>query len=106
MPYPASHRKEMRKKIVQSARTAREVEARDGSPREASHCTSCGKSSGPPGVGSAHTSSSRKSRVISWMHHGREVCAVSGSLIRESHLYGSVYMESSTASGAVNSHTW
>src|SRR5438270_715832 len=35
----------------------------------------------PPGVGSAHTSSSRKSGVSSWMRHGREVCAASGSLI-------------------------
>ena len=37
--------------------------------------TSRGKSPGPPGVGSAHTSSSRKSWVSSWMRQGREVCA-------------------------------
>src|SRR6266540_4374762 len=53
----------------------------DGS-AETNCCTSRGKSSGPPGVGSAHTSSSRKSRVSSWIRQGREVCAVLGSLIR------------------------
>src|SRR5262249_47258599 len=46
--------------------------------------TSRGKSSGPPGAGSPHTSSSRKSRVSSWMRQGREVCAASGSLIGNS----------------------
>ena len=51
-----------------------------GRPRRSAR-TSRGKSSGPPGVGSAHTSSSRKSRVSSWIRQGREVCAVFGSLI-------------------------
>jgi hypothetical protein len=49
---------------------------------EAIICTSRGKSSGPPGVGSSHTSSSRKSRVSSWIRQGREVCALFGSLMR------------------------
>ena len=48
-----------------------------GRPRRASR-TSRGKSSGPPGVGSAHTSSRRKSRVSSWIRQGREVCALFG----------------------------
>ena len=39
------------------------------------------KSSRSPGVGNAHTSSSRKSRVSSWIRQGREVCAELGSLI-------------------------
>ena len=43
-------------------------------------CTSRPKSSASPGVGTAQTSSSRKSRVSSWMRHGRDVCAVLGSL--------------------------
>src|SRR5512132_3396808 len=67
-------------RIAQSVRAARE-EPCDGSPA-AIPCTTRGKSPGPPGVGSAHTSSSRKSRVSSWIRHGREVCAVFGSLIR------------------------
>ena len=46
--------------------------------------TSRGRSSGPPGVGSAHTSSRRKSGVSSWMRHGREVCAAFGSLVEVS----------------------
>ncbi len=50
-------------------RAARE-EPCDGSP-EAISSTSRGKSSGPPGVGSAHTSSSRKSRVSSWIRQGQ-----------------------------------
>src|SRR5215208_2170834 len=66
-------------RIAQSVRAAREGPC-DGTP-EAISCTSRGKSSGPPGVGSAHTSSSRKSRVSSWIRQGREVCAVFGSLI-------------------------
>ena len=49
---------------------------------EAISCTSRGKSSGPPGVGNAHASSSRKSPAISWIRQGREVCALFGSLIR------------------------
>src|SRR5258707_7956827 len=65
---------------AQSVRTTQE-EPRDGS-AEAISCTSRGKSSGPPGVGSAHTSSSRKSAVRSWILQGRAVCAVFGSLIR------------------------
>ena len=44
-------------------------------------CTRRGKSSGPPGVGSAHTSSSRKSRASSWIRQGREMCALFGSLM-------------------------
>src|SRR4051794_25621250 len=44
--------------------------------------TSIGKSSRSPGVGSSHTSSSRKSGVSSWMRQGREVCAEFGSFIR------------------------
>jgi hypothetical protein len=43
--------------------------------------TSRAKSSLPPGVGTAHTSSSRKSQVSSWIRHGREACAALGSLI-------------------------
>src|SRR5450755_3998943 len=57
-------------------------ELRDGS-NEAIICTSRGKSSGPPGVGSAHTSTSRKSWVSSWIRQGREVCALFGSRILE-----------------------
>src|SRR5215204_3372300 len=68
-------------RIAQSVRAAPEGPC-DGTP-EAISCTSRGKSSGPPGVGSAHTSSSRKSRVSSWMRQGRDVCAVFGSLMRE-----------------------
>ena len=50
-------------RIAQSMRTER-GEPRDGSP-EAIKCTSRRKSSAPPGVGSAHTSSIRKSWVSS-----------------------------------------
>src|SRR2546426_7773238 len=39
---------------------------------EAIRCTSRGKSSGPPGVGSPHTSSSRKSWVSSWIRQRSE----------------------------------
>src|SRR5215218_10136447 len=67
-------------RIAQSVRAARD-EPCDGSP-EAISCTRRGKSSGPPCVGSAHTSSSRKSRVSSWIRQAREVCALFGSLIR------------------------
>ena len=67
-------------RTAKSVREARE-ELRDGSP-EAIDCTSRGKWPGPPGVGSAHTSSSRKSRVSSWIRQGRDVWAVLGSLIR------------------------
>jgi hypothetical protein len=51
-----------------------------GSPA-ARPCTSSGKSSGPPGVGRAHTSSSRKSGASAWIRQGREVCSLSGSLM-------------------------
>jgi hypothetical protein len=44
-------------------------------PPEVIYRTSRGKSSGPPGVGSAHTSSSRKPGVSSCMRQGREACA-------------------------------
>src|SRR6266851_8557879 len=57
-------------------------------------CTSRGKSSGPPGVGNAHTSSSRKARVSLGIRQGREVCAVFGSLIVALHQYSYVWMES------------
>src|SRR5207302_8617951 len=50
-------------------------------PPEVMRRTSRGKSSGPPGVSSAHTSSTRKSRVSSWIRQGRAVWAVFGSLI-------------------------
>src|SRR5215203_2163069 len=70
-------------RIAQSVRAAREnCDGSKGS-KETISCTSRGKSSGPPGVGSAHTSSSRKSRVSSWIRQGREVCAVFGSLMCE-----------------------
>ena len=62
------------------ARVRRERSSARGRPR-ASPSTSRWKSSGPPGVGSAHTSSSRKSGVISWIRQGREVCALFGSLM-------------------------
>src|SRR5215204_651187 len=84
-PRPASERSQPSSsptfhRSAQSARAAPD-QLLDGSP--AATCrTSRGKSSGPPGVGSAHTSSSRKSRAISWMRQGLEVCAVFGSLIR------------------------
>jgi len=62
-------------------------EARSGltaGSNEAISCTSRGKSSGPPGVGSAQTSSSRKSRVSSWIRQGvgREVERVSRTLVK------------------------
>ena len=47
--------------------------------KEPNASTSRGKSSGPPGVGSAHTSSRRKSCAISWICQGCEVWADSGS---------------------------
>ena len=52
----------------------------EGSP-EANPSTSRPKSSGPPGVGSAQTSSRWKSGAISWIRQGREVWAVSGSRV-------------------------
>src|SRR5438093_1391789 len=84
-PRPASASSQPRsspsfRRITKSVRTAQE-ELCDGS-NEAICCTSRGKSSGPPTPGSAHTSSSRKSWVSSWIRQGREVCAVFGSLIR------------------------
>ena len=42
---------------------------------------SSGKSPAPPGVGSAQTSSSRKSGISSWMRQGRAVWVASGTLI-------------------------
>src|SRR4051812_30326538 len=65
-------------RIAQRARTAREDPC-DGSP-EVIAWTSFGKSSGPPGVGSAHTSSRSKSGVSSWIRQGCEPCALAGSL--------------------------
>ncbi len=38
-----------------------------------------GKSSGPPGVGSAQTSRTRKSLANSWIRHGRAVCSAVSS---------------------------
>ena len=48
---------------------------------DAKSATSRGKSSGPPGVGSAHTSRTVKSGAISWIRQGREVCAEAGILM-------------------------
>ena len=59
-----------------SARTAAELRAASS---EAVSRTSRSKSSSAPGVGSAQTSSIRKSGVSSWIRQGREVCAVLGS---------------------------
>src|SRR5437867_7901516 len=83
-PRPASASSQPRSstsvnRIAKSVRTAQE-ELCDGS-YEANRCTSRAKSAEPPTPGSAQTSSSRKSRVISWIRQGREVCAVFGSLI-------------------------
>jgi hypothetical protein len=64
--------------LPQRAGCARETSRRIAA---AITCTSRGKSSGPPGVGSAQTSSSSKSGAISWMRQGTDVCAVFGSLI-------------------------
>lgn len=36
-----------------------------------------------PGVGSSHTSSSRKSSVSSWIRHGLPMCSAFESFIRE-----------------------
>src|SRR5918996_909037 len=84
-------------RIAQSVRTARE-EPCDGS-SEAISCTSRGKSSGRADPGSAHTSSSRKSRVSSWIRQGREVCAMFGSLIPGPYRYHT-YMHVRTATAA------
>jgi hypothetical protein len=66
-------------RIAKSARTAQDALV-DGSSEAASR-TSRGKSSGPPRVGSAQTSSTRKSPVSSWMRQGRRVWAVFASLM-------------------------
>ena len=71
-------------RIAQSVRAATENPFSGGSP-EVNCRTRRGKSSGSPGVGSAHTSSSRKSRVSSWTRHGREVCVLFGSLMGDLH---------------------
>src|SRR5215208_5411903 len=87
-------------RIAKSVRTAKEVPC-DGSP-EAISCTSREKSSGPPGVGSAHTSSSRKSPVSSWIRQGRTVCAVFESFMRGPPLTTSLFRSfvPSTSEGA------
>lgn len=58
--------------------------ALSGKSPESNWATNRGKSSGPPGVANAHTSSTMNSGAISWIRQGREVCAVFGSLIRGS----------------------
>src|SRR5689334_23700615 len=56
--------------------------SRDGS-IEVNCRTSRGKSPASPRAGSAQTSSTRKSPAISWIRHGRDVWAVSGSRTAE-----------------------
>ena len=68
-----------RHRMAKRARTAGD-EPEDGSP-DVNARTSRGKSSRSPGVGSSHTSSSRKSDVSSWIRHGCAVWAVAGSLM-------------------------
>ena len=66
-------------RIANSARTAA-GESFEGSP-EAKLSITAGKSSGPNVPGNCQTSSSRKSGTSSWIRHGCEAWAASGSLI-------------------------
>src|SRR3954469_22667570 len=67
-------------RMANSARTAPEEACAASS--EVAISTSRGKSPGPPGVGSAQTSSSSKSCAISWIRQGRDLWAVFASLIQ------------------------
>src|SRR3954454_895254 len=82
MPRPSSSESQPKTSPSLRRTAHRTFAARDdpraGSP-SAKPSTSSGKSSGPPGVGSAQTSSSAKSRVSSWIRQGRSVCALFGS---------------------------
>ena len=91
-----------RKSARRRGRAARRVD------RAPSARTSRGKSSGPPGVGSAHTSSSRKSGVSSWIRQGREVCAVSGAeshACRSCEIHTCMYVRAAGRSGGAAART-
>src|SRR6478672_10775263 len=72
------------------ARTRREP-LRSGSNALPS-ASSRSKSPGPPGVGKAQTSSTRKSGAISWIRQGWLVCAVFGSCIEVLRPVGSIVL--------------